>query len=838
MVSRQQQISVHPPEAFTVASIRGCCRPIKLETGEQTGSITGPVLKTRMGHKLESDASLSHVESPTSDLKDESSASASQSYRHLTPVSAHLQTCQSPFTFPSFTLRPMASDQAQARRRGNTIVEREIHQVEKERVPMMASHFESLVDRARESDISTGGKVSPHECQRDSHDNKERRGNNVGDAAGAGKARESHELGARAVESPSVKLRDVNVSGLERGEEKDRQEGRTGGAFSVGNLRNQRPEQHTLGEISQLREAAQQNSMEAIRAAEERYNKAKDSAIQGLNAASEQTREKGALKDTSAQQVAHFSSGQDPQAKDDLHSDWNSLGQDHQASQEQGHQISERQCHQASQGQSHQASREQSHQVRQGQGHHASQGQNHQVSQGQGHQAKEFVHEAKQSALPEDTMRVQFSQGQGTQSKGTGRHARDTTIEGLSAVNQHAKERGTQANDNTQKTSQSQWERTGEAKDRSNQGHNVSNERANEKGTQAKGCILQNSHQYATEKSSQAKDVVLEGAQKTSQHLSEKTGNAKHALTNVGETGLKYTQQAKDCALQAKDTVVDVSKNAASYTGEKIVATKDVAVESRKEAADMKEKAPVVGWSAAHYTTEKAVEGTKIAAKVVQEAGQKAVEVAAKPLLNVAKDAVAAIGETLKEYIARKKEVAEREFEAKKSTEKQGFENREEQEDSNQDQENYESQPKQRKNKAIMPAKWGIQKEVEAEEPTQESRTTQQKRRNVEVGKEEQGNKGPQERGRSWEETKQHKGSQEQERKMRNVEVGKEEQVNKGPQERGRSWEETKQQKGSQEQERMQAEVGEVGGVLGAIGETIVEIAQTAKDMVIGPDQD
>ncbi|GLT94017.1 hypothetical protein SLE2022_117800 [Rubroshorea leprosula] len=73
---------------------------------------------------------------------------------------------------------------------------------------------------------------------------------------------------------------------------------------------------------------------------------------------------------------------------------------------------------------------------------------------------------------------------------------------------------------------------------------------------------------------------------------------------------------------------------------------------------------------------------------------------------------------------------------------------------------------------------------------------------------------------------------------MRNVEVGKEEQVNNGPQERGRSWEETKQQKGSQEQERMQAEVGEVRGVQGAIGETIVEIAQTAKDMVIGPDQD
>ncbi|GLT30207.1 hypothetical protein SLA2020_050220 [Shorea laevis] len=696
----------------------------------------------------------------------------------------------------------MASDQAQARRRGNTIVEREIHQ----------------------------------------QDNKERRGNNVGDAAGAGKARESHELGARAVESPSGKVRDVNVSGLERGEEKDRHEGRTGGAFSVGKFevnrgdqnrasstqfakdrsedqkqqekgtsRNQRPEQHTLGEIFQLRGAAQQNSMEAIRAAEERYNKAKDSAIQGVNAASEQTREKGALKDTSAQQVAHFSSGQDPQAKDDLQSDWNSLGQDHQASQEQGHQVRERQCHQASQDQGHQASRKQSHQVRHWQGHHASQGRNHQVSQGQGHQAKEFVHEAKQN---------------------TGRQARDTTIQCLSAVNQHAKKKGTQANDNTQKTSQSQWERTGEAKDRANQGHNVSNERANEKGTQAEGSILQNAHQFATEKSSQAKDVVLEGAQKTSQYLSEKTGKAKDAVTNI------------DSRYQGCDS--GSRKEAAEYAA--------------KVAADMKEKAPVVGWSAAHYTTEKAVEGTKIAAKVVQEVGQKAVEVAAKPLSNVAKDAAAATGETLKEYTARKKEVAPREFEAKKST--HGIENGEEQEDCNQDQENYESQPKQREvgadkskhgNQETHPkiegveakkaeqgnyAKWGIQKEVEAEKTRQESRTTQQKRRNVEVGREEQGNRGPQERGRSWEETKQQKGSQEQKRKMRNVEVGKEKQVNKGPQERGRSWEETKQQKGSQEQERMQAEVGGAGGVQGAIRETTVEIAQTAKDMVIGPDQD
>lgn len=63
----------------------------------------------------------------------------------------------------------------------------------------------------------------------------------------------------------------------------------------------------------------------------------------------------------------------------------------------------------------------------------------------------------------------------------------------------------------------------------------------------------------------------------------------------------------------------------------------------------MKDKAVVVGWEAAHYTTEKAVEGTKAAVGVVQGVAGKVGEIAAKPFV-AAKDMTAATAEKAKEY--------------------------------------------------------------------------------------------------------------------------------------------------------------------------------------------
>lgn len=78
--------------------------------------------------------------------------------------------------------------------------------------------------------------------------------------------------------------------------------------------------------------------------------------------------------------------------------------------------------------------------------------------------------------------------------------------------------------------------------------------------------------------------------------------------------------------------------------------------------------------TAAQYTTEKAVEGTKAAARAVQGvagyAGHKAAEIVAKPL-GAAKEVAVSTGETMKEYTARKKEEAERELMAKRSSGRQ-----------------------------------------------------------------------------------------------------------------------------------------------------------------------
>jgi len=95
-----------------------------------------------------------------------------------------------------------------------------------------------------------------------------------------------------------------------------------------------------------------------------------------------------------------------------------------------------------------------------------------------------------------------------------------------------------------------------------------------------------------------------------------------------------------------------------------------------KVAGDLSDNAKVKGWSAAHYSTEKAVEGTKAVTNAVEGAveylGQKAYELAAKSL-DTATGLASATGENAKEYTARKKEEAERALEAKREAQNQVF---------------------------------------------------------------------------------------------------------------------------------------------------------------------
>ncbi|XP_075488515.1 uncharacterized protein LOC142527561 [Primulina tabacum] len=181
----------------------------------------------------------------------------------------------------------MASEQA---RRENVADQRNT-KVEKVVVPKMRTHYESLAEKAKSPQGSPGS---------------------------AGSAEKVHHYETLPVEV---------------GETKDEQGKKWGGE------RRQGP---SLEEISELRGTAQQNSMEAIRAAEERYEKAKescasalqktgesagrgkDNVLQGIQTGSQYIADKsGALKDTAVgkgQQAKDYTAQKAVEAKDSISS--------------------------------------------------------------------------------------------------------------------------------------------------------------------------------------------------------------------------------------------------------------------------------------------------------------------------------------------------------------------------------------------------------------------------------------------------------------------------------------------------------------------------------------
>ncbi|KAM3395667.1 seed biotin-containing protein SBP65 [Capsicum galapagoense] len=208
----------------------------------------------------------------------------------------------------------MASQQA--RRENVTTDEREI-EVEKDRVPKMASHFESLADKVQEatSDVHPGGAVhvkstvsttvtGDDQWDQGEHEKKstqsmmqqsQRQKEQSSDiAAQGGKQQVFQETpGGVKFEVHDQERKDSEAGGVAGGTEETRGP--------------------SLEEVSQYRQTAQQNSIDAIRAAEERYEKAKnsgastlhnvkESATQGLGATGSYAAEKGAqAKDTITQ---------------------------------------------------------------------------------------------------------------------------------------------------------------------------------------------------------------------------------------------------------------------------------------------------------------------------------------------------------------------------------------------------------------------------------------------------------------------------------------------------------------------------------------------------------
>lgn len=210
-------------------------------------------------------------------------------------------------------------------------------------------------------------------------------------------------------------------------------------------------------------------------------------------------------------------------------------------------------------------------------------------------------------------------------------------------------------------------ERYEKSKEKTSRGLGAAAEYAKEKGSQAKDSVAegaQTTSQRVAEKGSQAKDTVLEGAQKTGQYVAEKGSQAKDTVV---EGAQKSSQYIAEKGAKAKDTVLEGAQKTTQYAKEKAAAAKDA---TGKVALDVKDRATVTGWTAAHYATEKTVEGTEAAAKAVQGVTEKAAELASKPFSAV-KQAAVTTGESMEEYTARKKEEAERGVEARKVAEGQ-----------------------------------------------------------------------------------------------------------------------------------------------------------------------
>ncbi|CAL0323595.1 unnamed protein product [Lupinus luteus] len=221
-----------------------------------------------------------------------------------------------------------------------------------------------------------------------------------------------------------------------------------------------------------------------------------------------------------------------------------------------------------------------------------------------------------------------------------------------------------------------------EAKQNQNEAISAAQERY-ERAKQAANETLSNTTQTTQEKASQAKDIALEKGQQGYGPTKDTITQAKDTTIEKGQQGYATTKDTiTSAAKTAVEYTVPVAEKAKDYTIQAAVKTKDVTLETGKSAAqiagkvavDLKDKATVAGWTAAHYSTQLTVDGTKAAANVVEGAagyaGHKAAELATKSV-GAVKGLAATAGETVKEYTARKKEEAKLELEAKREAQPQ-----------------------------------------------------------------------------------------------------------------------------------------------------------------------
>ncbi|XP_059282787.1 seed biotin-containing protein SBP65 isoform X4 [Lycium ferocissimum] len=226
----------------------------------------------------------------------------------------------------------MASQQA---RRENVTDERKI-EVEKARVPKMASHFESLADEVQgatdvhpgavhvKSTVTTVPDQGTHQTKSHHHDQEsqpiqqaQREKQQSSDVVTQGRKQQGFEEkpggvkfdvhGQEHTNSDTTRGTQMQKEGVRAGGQHERttEAQARGQGENIAHHEGGGTKGPSLEEISQYRQTAQQNSMDTIRAAEERYEKAKekgastlqnvkDSATHGLGATDTYAREKGA----------------------------------------------------------------------------------------------------------------------------------------------------------------------------------------------------------------------------------------------------------------------------------------------------------------------------------------------------------------------------------------------------------------------------------------------------------------------------------------------------------------------------------------------------------------
>ncbi|XP_020885460.1 embryonic protein DC-8 isoform X2 [Arabidopsis lyrata subsp. lyrata] len=541
----------------------------------------------------------------------------------------------------------MASEQA---KRENKVTEREV-QVEKDRVPKMTSHFESMAEKGKDFDTQ----------------------------------RHQTEGGGTQFVSLSDKGSNMSVSNEGEGETKMK---RTQMPHSVGKFvtssesgpgkkkDEKEHEKASLEDIHGYRANAQQKSMDTIRAAEERYNKAKESLSHGgQEGRGGQMEGKGRDSGVRVSHVGavggdgggaavfgHESRGKEEEGKESgVHGFHGEKARHAELLAAGGEEMREREGKESAGGVGGRSVKD--------------------TVAEKGRQAKESVGQGAQKAGSAASEKTQRASGYLTEK------ARETG-DVAAQKGQEAKEQAARAKEYTVK-------KAAEAKDMAAEKAQRASEYATEKGKEAGNVTAEQAARakdYALQKAVEAKETAAEKAQRASEYMKETGSTAAEQAARAKDYTLQKAVEAKDVAAekaqraseymtetgkQAGNVAAQKGQEAASMTakakdytvqkaGEAAGYIKETTVEGGKGAAHYAgvaaEKAAAVGWTAAHFTTEKVVQGTKAVAGTVEGAvgyaGHKAVEVGSKAV-DLTKEKAAVAADTVVGYTARKKEEAQ-----------------------------------------------------------------------------------------------------------------------------------------------------------------------------------